>query len=157
MLDMLWRIGLRVAIRVLRVVWFFQRPIANGAYVAVWWDEQLLLIRNSYRPREAVPCGAIDRGETAVAAAVRELSEEVGIAAREEQLRFVCEVVVEFDFKHDHANFFELRLEAEPTVKIDNREVVWAGFVPESLLADRPLLPHVQEYLAQRHRARAGL
>ena len=35
------------------------------------------------RDGEVVPCGAIDRGETAVAAAVRELEEEAGVSADE--------------------------------------------------------------------------
>jgi 8-oxo-dGTP diphosphatase len=153
MLDLLWRVGLRIAIRLLRVVWFFQRPLANGAYVAVWWDGNLLLIRNSYRDGEAVPCGAIDRGETPVQAAARELVEEAGIVAATEDLRFVCEIVVNFDFKEDHAHFFELHLETPPTVRIDNREVIWAQFVPEPELQGRPLLPHVRGYLKARQAA----
>lgn len=153
MLDLLWRTGLRIAIRLLRLVWFFQRPDANGAYVAVWCDGRLLIIRNSYRNGETVPCGAIDRGETPVQAAVRELAEEAGITAATADLHFACEVTVDFDFKVDHAHFFELHLEAEPVVKIDNREVVWAQFIPEGELRERPLLPHVRSYLAARQEA----
>jgi ADP-ribose pyrophosphatase YjhB (NUDIX family) len=150
MLDLLWRVALRIAIRLLRVLWFFQRPTTRGAYVAVWWGDRLLLIRNSYRPGEAVPCGAVGRGETAVHAAIRELREETGIAASEESLRLVYEVEIPFDFKIDHAQFFELRVEREPVLRIDNREVVWAGFVRTDELADRPLIPHLRAYLANR-------
>ena len=157
MVDWLWRVALRVAIRVLRVVWFFQRPLAQGAYVAVWWDDRLLVIRNSYRAEEGVPAGAIDRGETAVQAAVRELREEVGVHATEDELRYVCEVVVPYDFKDDHSHFFELRRDARPAVAVDNREVVWAEFVPEAELDARPLLPHVRGYLARRRETGAGL
>ncbi len=58
-----------------------------------------------------------------------------------------------FEFKRDHAHFFELHLENEPRVHVDNREVVWAEFVPETELAGRPLIPHVRSYLT----VRAGL
>jgi ADP-ribose pyrophosphatase YjhB (NUDIX family) len=148
MIDLLWRIGLRIAIRLLRVLWYFRRPEPQGAYVAVCWDDRLLLIRNSYRKGEAVPCGAVGRGETAARAAVRELAEEVGIETTEADLQFACEIVLPFDFKIDHAQFFELHLRNAPQVRVDNREVVWADFVPAAELSERSLIPHPRGYLA---------
>jgi 8-oxo-dGTP diphosphatase len=153
MLDLLWRLGLRIAIHVLRGVWFFTRPDAQGAYVAVWWDDRLLLIRNSYRPGEVIPCGAIKRGETPAHAAARELREEVGIDSAESDLQFVCEICIPFEHKRDHSHFFELHLESEPSMRVDNREVVWAGFVPRRELTTRPLVPHVQRYLTAREQS----
>jgi ADP-ribose pyrophosphatase YjhB (NUDIX family) len=153
MSDALWRIALRCAYRVLRAWWWLRGPEVHGAYVAVWQDDLLLLIRNTYRRGETVPCGAIGGRESVRAAAARELAEEVGIVVPESELTFVCELVVDFENKVDHAHFFELRVEAGIPIRIDHREVAWASFVPAAELADRPLVPHVRRYLDQR---RAG-
>jgi 8-oxo-dGTP diphosphatase len=150
MSDALWRIALRCAYRLLRVWWWLFRPEVHGAYVAVWRDDQLLLIRNSYRRGETVPCGAIGRRESVRAAAASELAEEVGIVVGEDELSFACEVTVAFESKTDHAHFFELRVGGEVPVRIDRREVSWAEFVPAAELADRPLVPHLRAYLDQR-------
>ena len=147
MADSLWRIALRGAYVLLRAWWWLRRPTVRGAYVAVWCGDRLLLVRNSYRSGETVPCGAVKRAERPAQAAVRELFEEVGIDVPEAVLRFAREVVVEFENKADHAHFFELRVTPEPAVRIDRREVVWAGFVPRSKLRERPLLPHLRGYL----------
>ena len=153
MLDALWRVALRLAYRSLRVWWWLRQPEAHGAYVAVWRGERLLLIRNSYRRGETVPCGAIARGETPRAAARRELAEEVGIRVPEERLVDAGHHSVEFESKLDHASFFELGLEADEEdveIRVDRREVVWGEFVVEDELGRRPLVPHVRAYLAAR-------
>ena len=56
-------------------------------------------------------------------------------------------ITVNFEHKTDHAHFFELRLGDEPELTVDNREVVWAGFVPAGELSGRPLVPHLRRYL----------
>jgi 8-oxo-dGTP pyrophosphatase MutT (NUDIX family) len=147
MLDQLWRIGLRCAYWGLRAWRWIRHPHVYGAYVAVWRGHDLLLIRNSYRAGETVPCGAIHRRETPMAAAARELFEEVGIEASEADLVPAGEVVVDFENAVDHAHFFELRVGAEAGLSIDRREVIWAGFVPAESLRERPLVPHLRRYL----------
>ena len=147
MWDALWRIVLRGAYLTLRTWWWIRHPEVHGAYVAVWRDDHLLLIRNSYRPGETVPCGAIHTSESPVTAAVRELGEEVGILVHEADLRFVRECVVDFEYKIDHAHFFELRIDPAMQVRVDNREVIWAEFISAGELAARPLVPHVRAYL----------
>lgn len=147
MVDALWRTAYRAAFVLLRAWWFVRRPEVQGAYVAVWHDGRLLLIQNSYRPGETVPCGAIGRGESPRTAAARELAEEVGIGVGEDELRFAGEVVVDCEFKRDHAHFFELHLDAAPRVTLDNREVIAAAFVAQEHLDERPLVPHVRSYL----------
>ena len=52
--DGAWRAAYIVAYRLLRVWWFFRRPLIRGAFVAVWPDNALLVIRNSYRPEETL-------------------------------------------------------------------------------------------------------
>ena len=147
MLDALIRVALKVAYQLLRVWWRIRRPEVYGAFVAVWHDERLLLIRNSYRKGETVPCGEIRSGESERDAAVRELFEEVGIRADPQALVFRGEVVVDFESKIDHAFFFDLRLEHEPHFEPDRREVASAEFVSAAELPSRPLTPHLRRYL----------
>ncbi len=147
MIDALFRTSLRVAYRLLRIWWLVRRPEVHGAYVAVWHAGRLLLVRNSYRRGETVPCGGIGRRESARDAAVRELGEEVGLRVAAEDVVPWGEIAVNFEHKTDHAHFFELRLGDEPELTVDNREVVWAGFVPAGELSGRPLVPHLRRYL----------
>jgi ADP-ribose pyrophosphatase YjhB (NUDIX family) len=135
----------------LRVWWFVARPRAEGSLVAVWHAGRVLLVRNSYRRPLSLPAGNLRRGESPLAAAVRELREEVGIAAAPEVLRFVREVVHRTDWKEDHSHVFELELADPPRVAIDRREVVWAGFLTPAEALARELSVPVRIYLESRH------
>ena len=141
---------MRVAYRLQLAWWLVRRPRVEGAYVAVWHRARLLVIKNSYRQRFSLPSGGLRRGETPRDAAVRELAEEVGIAVRPEALVYRGEIVTSSRYAEDHAHVFEARCEEEPTVSIDRREVVWAGFLtPEDALA-RGLVGVVRRYLRGR-------
>jgi len=149
-MDWLWRIGLSVAHRVLRVWWFVARPDAHGAYVALWHGERVLVIRNSYKPGVTLPCGSIGRRETPLECALRELREEVGIELAPEQLREAGRYRVTAYHRLDHAVVFEAEVAEPPQVAIDRREVVWAGFCDAGELERLPLVPHVVAYLSGR-------
>ena len=152
MSDALWRSFLRVAYWIMRVWWALSRPSARGAFVATWRGDCLLLIRNSYRGGESVPCGRIHRRESPRAGAARELREEVGLVAPLDELVPAGVHAVEFEDKHDQAHFFEWQAPADAEPQVDRREVIHAEWVPEALLATRPLLPHTRAYLAARPR-----
>ena len=58
------------------------------------------------------------------------------------------EMVVEWDFRRERVRVFELRLQGEPFLRIDNREIVAARFVePRALLAEAVLPPFIRAYL----------
>ena len=76
-----------------------------------------------------------------------ELFEETGIACEAAVLDYVGEFLDDSIYAEDHGHVFELRLSAEPAVRIDRREVVWAGFLrPDEALA-RGVVPVARMYL----------
>ena len=131
-------------------MWFFTRPTVYGVYVAVWHDEKLLVIKNSYKKRFAIPCGRVKRGENKTAAAVRELNEEVGIKLEKDQLTFAGEYTGKFKHATDIGSFFEVRMAELPQLQVDNREVVWARFMPLDQALDLDLSPTVKSWLNNR-------
>ena len=146
-LDALWRTAYRTAFRLQLLYWRVRHPRLEGAYVAVWHGERLLMIRNSYRTRLSLPAGGLERGETPVQAALRELREEVGIESHAEALRYFGEIVDSNGYAEDHAHVFELRCADEPQPDVDGREVVWAGMLRVDEALERGVVSVVRKYL----------
>lgn len=146
-LDALWRSAYRAAFRLQLLYWRVRHPRLEGAYVAVWHGERLLMIRNSYRTRLSLPAGGVERGETPVQAALRELREEVGIESDAEALRYFGEIVDSSLYAEDHAHVFELRCAEEPRPAVDGREVVWAGMLRAEEALERGVVSVVRQYL----------
>ena len=140
----------RLAYRALLSLWFFTRPTVYGVYIAVWNRENLLIIKNSYKKRFTIPCGRIKRGEDLAEAAVRELDEEVSIKLEKDQLTFVGEYTGQFKYATDIGTFFEIEMKELPAVQADNREVVWAQFMPLDQVVKLNLNPTVSAWLANR-------
>jgi ADP-ribose pyrophosphatase YjhB (NUDIX family) len=151
MTDAVWRFLHRIAARLYDARNFVLRPRVTGAVVLVRIAGELLLVRSSYRPWYTVPGGRVAWGEDPLAAALRELAEEVGLAAAPGALRALGEFVVHHSNLEDHVHAFELRLDARPALRIDSREIVWAGFHDESALAALPLWPALPPILAGSH------
>jgi 8-oxo-dGTP pyrophosphatase MutT (NUDIX family) len=107
------------------------------------------MVRNSYRRRLTLPAGGLERGETPVQAALRELHEEVGIEAEARALHYVGEIVDSTLYADDHAHFFELRCAAEPEASVDAREVVWAGLMRVDEALEEGVVSVVRKYLDQ--------
>jgi 8-oxo-dGTP diphosphatase len=140
----------KLAYRAILLLWFFTRPIVYGVYVAVWHRDKLLVIKNSYKKRFTIPCGRIKRGENKAAAAVRELYEEVGIKLEKDQLTFVGEYAGKSGYATDIGTFFEIAMIELPRVQVDNREVVWAQFMPLDQISNLNLSPTVKAWLKHR-------
>ncbi len=146
--DRLWRIAYRVGFRAARLWWRLRRPGHDGAVVAIWHGGRVLVVQQSYRRNLSWPGGGIRRGEEPREAARRELREELGLDVDLDGLVLARDTVVNWDFRRDRVRVFELRLRAEPVLRVDNREIVAARFVdPRALLAEEVLPPFIRAYL----------
>ena len=150
MSDAAIRLAYVVAHRMLRTWWFVRRPETFGTLVAIWHGGEVLLVRNSYRRPITLPGGYRRPHETPQQAGRRELKEEVGIEVPAERLTLGFSGSLPFEFRTDTLDIVELTVPDRPALRVDNREVVWAGFAtPEDALA-LPLVPHLRLYLERR-------
>jgi ADP-ribose pyrophosphatase YjhB (NUDIX family) len=146
--DGLFRLTLR-AVHGLRLAWWFlRRPRTTSVSVAVLCRERVLLVRQTYRRELGLPGGGLQRDETPAEAAARELREETGLALRPGLLRPAGELLDESEWKRDRALFFEARLDEEPALRPDGREIAWAGFVPLDRICEAPLREPFARFLA---------
>jgi ADP-ribose pyrophosphatase YjhB (NUDIX family) len=76
-----WRAHLHPVIDPLfRLYWRASRGMTLGVRtIAVDAAGKVMLVRHTYRPGWYLPGGGVERGETAIAAAERELAEEAGL------------------------------------------------------------------------------
>src|SRR3954468_18550367 len=73
----------RLALGLLRAWWFARRPRSSGVRCILRSGEAIVLVRHSYGDRRwMLPGGRVRRGEDAVAAARREMLQELGVACR---------------------------------------------------------------------------
>jgi 8-oxo-dGTP diphosphatase len=133
-----------------RIWWFVRRPETTGALVALWYDARLLLVRTSYRSLYSLPGGGIKRGETSRAAAARELFEELRVAIPASTFQVGWHGTLTFECRQDTLTIWEAVLDAPPAIRVDGREVVWAGWKTVDEMRALTLLPHIEQYLAGR-------
>ncbi|HEX2734421.1 MAG TPA: NUDIX hydrolase [Polyangiaceae bacterium] len=147
LLDSAFQAAYWVAHRMLRAYWFVRNPETSGALVALWNDGEVLVVKNSYRNQYTLPGGYVHPGESPERAGARELREEVGIECDPKDLSLVYEGQHPFEFRRDALVILETKSSARPTPKVDNREVVWAGFKSPKELLKMSIVPHLREYL----------
>lgn len=148
-LDAVMRLLYKLAYKFITAVWFFTRPTVDGVFIAVWHQSKILIVKNSYRKWYILPCGGIKRNEDLTQAAVRELNEEVGISVDKHQLRFVGNFAERYRYALDNGHFYEIIMSDAPEIKVDNREVVWAGFMEPEAAFGLSLNPLVRSYLVE--------
>ena len=144
------QLAYRSAYLMARAWWFIRRPHTFGSVVAVWCDGRLLLVRTSYRRHYNLPGGFLKARETALDAAVREVWEELHLVLPPDALTLRWHGSTLVEHRHDTTTIWEIVLDAQPSIHVDGREVVWAGWwTPAEALA-LALSPPVRAYLADR-------
>src|SRR2546429_3190778 len=79
LLDAAWRIAYRIGFPLARIWWRLRHQQHEGALVAVYVGQALLLVRSSYRIEWNFPGGTVRQGETPEVAAPREPAAEIGL------------------------------------------------------------------------------
>jgi 8-oxo-dGTP pyrophosphatase MutT (NUDIX family) len=107
-------------------------------------------VKNSYRRQLTLPGGYVKPREDRRMTAARELREEVGINVQPKRLVHAYHGTHLFEHRQDTLDIFELELDAEPNVRVDDREVVSAElYTPDEALR-MDVVPHLEEYLSRR-------
>ena len=145
--DTISQIFYKLAYKAILCFWFFKRPTVYGVYIAVWHENNILVIKNSYKKRFTIPCGRIKPSEELAEAAVRELHEEVNIKVTKDQLTFVGKHSANFTNVCDVGSFLEIKMSELPKIRVDNREVVWAQFMTLDRALALDMSPTVKSYL----------
>lgn len=150
LVDACFRIAYRVAYQLMRIYWRVTHAKTHGALVAMWHDDQVLLARNSYVNYYCLPGGYLKPGETAIDAALRELSEELGLKIYANELTLGHEETHEWAGKTDHVVIFDLDVQLRPPIRVDNREVVSANFYTAEAALELELFPPLRRHLQKR-------
>lgn len=144
-IDCVWRMVLRLGFRLARAWWYVRRPHHEGALVAIYVGQTLLLVRSSYRAEWNFPGGSVRPGETPEAAAQREMEEEIGLPSY--PLLSAGSACGIWDGRRDRVHFFELYLDWLPELRLDNREIVAAQLASPDELCGMALTEAVAAYL----------
>ena len=142
------RTAFRLGFPLARIWWRLRGTPHQGALVAIHVGRDLLLLRSSYRSAWNFPGGSIRKGELPEAAARRELIEEIGLAAP--ALRPAGEASGIWDGRRDRVHFFTLQLEHDPSLHLDNREIVEAGLAAPEEVPSLALTGPVAAYVGRR-------
>ena len=120
--NFVWRMIYRLAFPVMRLWWLLRRSRHEGALVATYVGDKVLLLRASYRRSWNFPGGGIQHAEAPEQAARREFQEETGLLVPKLKSSGIIEGF--WDNRRDKVYFFELRLISLPPLELDNREII---------------------------------
>ncbi|HEX7909608.1 MAG TPA: NUDIX hydrolase [Paraburkholderia sp.] len=145
LIDSVWRMALRLGFPLARAWWHIRRPRHEGALVAIYVGQALLLVKSSYRAEWNFPGGSVHPGEAPDAAAQREMEEEIGLPSY--TLLPAGSVYGTWDGRRDRVHFFELHLDSIPELRLDNREIVATHLASPEELQSIALTGAVTAYL----------
>jgi len=149
MIDAMFRLTYRCAYQLMRVYWMVRRPTTHGSLVAIWVNQRILLVRNSYVQYFSLPGGYVKSGESGLEAAIRELREEVGLNVAPGDLTPALDESHTWEGKVERLQIFQLNMTDEPRVKVDNREVIAASFYSAQEALNLQLFPPLRKHIEQ--------
>lgn len=152
LVDRTFQLAYKGAYQLMRTYWRVRRPTTHGALVVLWHEGELLLVRNSYVGYYTLPGGYIHSGESSRDAAVRELSEEIGLRALPSELELALDTTHEWEGKHDHVEIFTLDVTARPKIQVDHREVIEASWYSPTRALELNLFPPLRTVIEARLR-----
>ena len=134
--DPLLRLGFRAGYRALRVWWLVTRPTKHGVKCVLTRGGDVLLVRHTYGDTERweLPGGGIKRREEPLAAARREIQEELGIEVR--NWAMLGDLFERIDGKRDRLWCFSAEL-SDREIAIDRAELSEAAWFPRDDLPAR--------------------
>ena len=153
LVDGAFQVAYRSAYRLMKAYWGLRHPTTHGALVLLWNAGEVLLVRNSYVRYYSAPGGYVRRGESGRAAARRELQEEVGLTASEEELSLLVDETHDWEGKKDHVQIYSLDLPTRPRVEVDHREVIEASWLPPERALELDLFPPLRRAIEKRQAA----
>ena len=115
------RTAYRMAFVGLRLYWLLAHPTTRGVKCLLTDGDQILLVRHTYGRRAwDLPGGSRKHDESALAAAAREMREELGVAI--DDWTRLEEVVVEDYHRHDRVTYVRAEVKA-PRLEVDHGEL----------------------------------
>jgi mutator protein MutT len=126
------------------------KPQVEAAACFIKVDDHILFLKRQYNKPEGntwgVPGGKLDKGETATAAVVREVSEEAGIDLKKADMSYFGKVYIKDGERQVILHLFEAELNAYPTNvvlnPVEHQEYTWVT-LDDSLKL--PLIPGEEE------------
>jgi 8-oxo-dGTP pyrophosphatase MutT (NUDIX family) len=155
MIDAMFRLAYRTAYQLMRVYWAVRRPPTHGSLVAIWVNQRILLVKNSYVRYFSLPGGYVKSGESGKDAAIRELREEIGLTVSPSELQPSIDESHIWEGKQEHLEIYQLDLDQEPRIEVDHREVVAAAFYSPTDALGLELFPLLRRHIEQKLRAAA--
>lgn len=115
---------IKIAYACLKIYWRFFKPVTMGTRVLVMHEDSVLLVRLTYHRGWFLPGGAVDRGESFLQSAKRELQEECGIQS--EDFKLMGLYIKKNEGKIDHIAVYQVGKftgELKPQNKAEIQEV----------------------------------
>jgi 8-oxo-dGTP pyrophosphatase MutT (NUDIX family) len=134
-----------------------RRPHTHGALVAIWHNNQVLMVQTSYRKGYGLPGGGLHPGESAREAAVRELNEELGLAIGSSLLQEPWTITEQQRGGRNTVTIFALpwaqvacafkAISTRPALTIDQLEIISTAWMSRNEALKQRLPGHLRQYL----------